>query len=59
MLNNLKYTLARLKQDLAVECGKFRRRKLIRERKYINRIFKVALKKIYGEMRSGSKTKVT
>ena len=58
-LNNLKYTLARRKQDLAVECEKFRRRKLIWERKYINRIFKVAPEKIYREMRSGSKTKVT
>ena len=58
-LNNIKCTLARLKQDLAVECEKFRRRKLIQERKYINRIFKVAPKKIYREMRSGSKTKVT
>ena len=46
-LNNLKYTLPRLKQDLAVEREKFGRRKLIREKKYISRIFKVAPKKIF------------
>ena len=48
-----------MKQNLTVESEKLKRRKSICERKYVNRIFKVSPKKIYREMRDGSKIKVS
>ena len=58
-INNLNATITKLKQNLTVESEKLKRRKSIRERKYVNRIFKVSPKKIYREMRDGSKIKVS
>ena len=58
-INNLNTTITKLKQNLAVESEKLKRRKSIRERKYVNRIFKVSPKKIYREMRDGSNIKVS
>ena len=58
-INNLNATITKLKQNLTVESEKLTRRKSIRERKYVNRIFKVSPKKIYREMRDGSKIKVS
>ena len=58
-INNLSATITKLKQNLTAESEKLKRRKSIRERKYVNRIFKVSPKKIYREMRDGSKIKVS
>ena len=58
-INNLNATITKLKQNLTVESEKLKRRKSIDERKYVNRIFKVSPKKIYREMRYGSKIKVS
>ena len=56
--NNLNKVLTDLKHDLKVDSEKLRRKKTIQERKYINRMFKVAPKKVYRGMRDGSQQKV-
>ena len=56
--NNLNRILADLKQDLRVESEKLRQKKTIQERKYINKIFKVAPKKVYRRMKDGNSHKV-
>ena len=44
-INNLNATITKLKQNLTVESEKLKRRKSIRERKYVNGIFKVSPKR--------------
>ena len=56
--NNLNKVLTDLKYHLKVNSEKLRRKKTIQERKYINRMFKVATKKVYRGMRDGSQQKV-
>ena len=56
--NNLSRVLADLKQDLRVESENLRQKKTIQERKCINRIFKVAPKNVYREMKDGNSHKV-
>ena len=45
--SKLQQIQAHLKQDLRIETQRLRKRKLIRERRYINRMFKMAPKKVY------------
>ena len=56
--NNLNKVLTDLKHDLKVNSEKLHHKKTIPERKYINRMFKVAPKTVYRGMRDGSQQKV-
>ena len=40
-----------LKQELKVESEKFRKQKVLQQRRYVNRMLKINLKKVYREMR--------
>ena len=48
---NLKYVQTMLKQDLKVQSEKLKRRKVIQERRYINRMFRIASKNAYRTMK--------
>ena len=56
--SNLNRLPVELKQDLGVESEKLCRKKTIQERRYINRMFKVAPKKVYRSMREGGNHKI-
>ena len=45
-----------LKQELKVESQKLRKRKKLRERRYINRVFKLAAKKFTGHLKERGKS---
>ena len=47
----LLYISTQLKQELKIECHKLKNRKTIQERRYINRMFKKAHKKVYRSMK--------
>ena len=47
----LLYISTQLKQGLKIECHKLKNRKTIQERRYINRMFKEAPKKVYRSMK--------
>ena len=47
----LKHIQIQLKQDLKIECQKLRDHKVIQQRRYINRLFKNAPKKVYRSMK--------
>ena len=49
--DKLKYLKANLKQELKVESLKLRNKKLIQERRNINRMFKISPKKVYGSLK--------
>ena len=49
--SKLKHIQMQLKQDLKIECQKLRDRKVIQQRRYINRLFKNAPKKVYRSMK--------
>ena len=49
--DKLKYLKANLKQELKVESLKLRNKKLIQERRNINRIFKISPKKVYRSLK--------
>ena len=49
--SKLKHIQIQLKQDLKIECQKLRDRKVIQQRRYINRLFKNAPKKVYRSMK--------
>ena len=52
---NLRYIQVMLKQDLKVQSEKLKRRNAIQERRYINRMFRVAPKIVYRTMKGENK----
>ena len=52
---NLRYIQVMLKQDLKVQSEKLKRRNTIQERRYINRMFRVAPKIVYRTMKEEDK----
>ena len=52
---NLKYVRTMLKQDLKVQSEKLKRRNTIQERRYINRMFRIAPKTVYRTMKGENK----
>ena len=53
--SKLKQIQNHLKQELKAESRKLRKRKKIRERRYINRVFKLALQKVYWSFKREGK----